>query len=135
MAYLPSQPSIQRRKKNSLICCVAAKLHNFVIDNDNIKYKATCNAAELRIDPIFGGTGVSIYNRGYLAPLPPAEKEMSGEERRAAILRELTTREMKRPTTNLIRNQELDAVSLHDKETAYEFDATNLNENFETADI
>ena len=80
-------------EKNSLICHVAAKLHNYVIDNDNMHFKATYDAQELGIELIDKGPQ---YTRGYLAPLPVRSKDGNIEDNRLVeILFELERREMK----------------------------------------
>ena len=47
-------------EKNSLICEIAAKLHNYFIDNDNIVLGETKAMKDLGIDVIEGGP---VYNK------------------------------------------------------------------------
>ena len=95
-------------KKNSLICHIAAKLHNYVIDNDNMHFKATYDAQELGIELIDKGPQ---HNRGYLAPLPVRSKDGNVEDNRR--VEKLETRDMKWPVENIVRNNELDDVSIY----------------------
>ena len=95
----------------SLICRVAAKLHNFVIDNDNIRFSASAEEpADFEVDTLANGP---IFNKGYLRTLPTREQSglIQNCDRRNAILSEIETRMMIRPERNLARNNELDAES------------------------
>ena len=108
-------------EKTSLICIVAAKLHNFVIDNDNLCFNPSTNISDFGIDR-FPGTGE--YNRGYLPTLmttAESEELTRGEvgdvvHRREQILVEIEEKMLCRPQHNLERNKELDANSVFESE-------------------
>ena len=97
----------------ALICRVAARLHNFVIDNDDIRFSASAvRPSDFEVDTLGSGP---TNNNGYLRTLPTRDEQQSGlvenGDRRNAILSELESRMMRRPTRNLVRNNALDADS------------------------
>ena len=100
-------------EKNSLIYVVAAKLHNFVIDNDNQHFQASDNPEDYCIDSFLDGG--KLYNRGYLPTLPYRERVEVSSDRRHQLLNEIKSRTMEKPIHNLICNQELDKISIYEE--------------------
>ena len=101
--------------KVSLICNAAAKLHNFVIDNDNIRFsKEGDSTDDFGVDPINDN---NRWNKGHLNTLPtlPESGIIEKEDRRNKIVDEIVTMQLERPIENLIRNEELDAPEIYEK--------------------
>ena len=99
--------------KVSLICNAAAKLHNFVIENDNIRFsKEGDSTDDFGVDPI---NDRDRWNKGYLNTLPtiPESGIVEKDDRRNKILDEIVTMQLERPIKNLIRNEELDAPEVY----------------------
>ena len=98
--------------KTKSIIHVAAHLHNFVIDNDNIKFDANLNTNNLQA---FGASALDNgpgNNRGFLPVLPMGEQpEQDSETRRDDIVSELVSREFCRPDHNIARNADEDDAS------------------------
>ena len=101
-------------EKTAMICRVAAILHNFVINNDNLDFSNSVELGEFGVDELEDGPN---NNRGYLPTLPaqPANDGLNEVEgcRRNRIVSEIIERDMRRPTHNLRRNEELDEVSVY----------------------
>ena len=96
-------------EKNSLICEIAAKLDNYVIDNDNIVFGEAEHVEDLVINVIEGGP---VDKKGYIPNLHSKDKDESVcEQQQQNIVDELVSREMKRPLHNLLRNNELDDIT------------------------
>jgi len=95
--------------KNSQIVQVACRLHNFVINNDNIAYthlNQNSNLSQWQVDPLDDGPE---YNRGYLSTRPARPVECVIENsRRTLILNEIVSSDIRRPDHNKKRNRELD---------------------------
>ena len=100
-------------EKNSLICVVAAKLHNFVIENDNVHFQRSDDPEDYCVDSFVDGG--KLYNRGYLPTLPYREREEVSSDRRHQLLNKIKSRALERPIHNLIRNQELDEISVYEE--------------------
>ena len=101
--------------KVSLICNAAAKLHNFVIDNDNIWFSKEGDITDdFGVDPINDN---NRWNKGYLNTLPtlPESGIIEKEDRRNKIVDEIVTMQLERPIENLICNEELDAPEIYEK--------------------
>ena len=98
-------------KKSSLICVVAGKLHNFVIQEDKPRFSKSQMISDFDVDriPSYPGvngiTNVSPFNKGYLAPLPVA-LNISDDSRRKSIGDDLCILKICRPKDNLLRNGE-----------------------------
>ena len=100
-------------------------------DNDNMRYRWSSRPADFGIDRI-AGTSVPAGNSGYIAPLPSASICIADDSRRAAMLKQLSTREMRRPDHNLRRNEEVDEeATIYDNDGSYMFDDNGLEENFD----
>ena len=98
--------------KVSLICNTAAKLHNFVIDNDNIWFSKEGNSTDN-----FGGDPINNrdrWNKGCFNTLPtlPESGIVEKHNCRNVILDEIVTMQLERPIENLICNEELDAPEI-----------------------
>ena len=89
--------------KNCQIIRVGAKLHNYVINADQLNF---LNVADddfdtICIEPILNGPKDNV---GYL-PIPSEEEEEVDFDRRKRIVEELSKREMFRPEHNKQRNK------------------------------
>ena len=95
-------PDQNGSKKNTMIIRVGAKLHNYVINSDNLNFlKVEDNDYDtIGIEPLVNGPKGNV---GYL-PIPPEEEEEVEFCRRLRIVEELALREMKRPSHNTKRN-------------------------------
>ena len=76
-------------ENNAKICQVAARLHNFVIDNNNLKFQNTLVMAEVGVEPM------GDREQGYL----PSETDedvitINSSQRRNAILAGIEEREL-----------------------------------------
>ena len=101
-------------EKNSMICRVAAKLHNYIIDNDSVALQAAESMEEFGVEELPDGPE---YNRGYLPTLPSRDREESDRgSNRQHIVSEITSRDLRRPLHNLRRNLELDQESVYEEE-------------------
>ena len=94
-----------------MICVVAANHHNFIIDNDNLHFQASDDPEDYCVDSFLDGG--KLYNRGYLPTLLYQEREEVSSDRQHQLLNEIKSRAMERPIHNLIRNQELDKISVY----------------------
>ena len=105
----------------AMICKAAARLHNYVIDNDRIKFGDGANSTENFGVEKFFASGVSTKNRGYLNTLPTQDTRgiVEKDGRRKEILNDIITAQLLRPIDNIVRNDELDASS--DVEDNYEW--------------
>ena len=106
--------------KDSLICMVAAKLHNYIIDGDNIRFRNSYYTKDFDVGAIDGGPR---SNRGYLPTLPLKPKRgrdtnITCGDKREEILSELRSRDMRRPPHNIDRDwmEELNAAPIYGKE-------------------
>ena len=99
--------------KTTIIIQVAAKLHNYVIDNDNIVFsKDSEDIADFGVEVLDDGPD---NNRGFIPVLPNrGTNDDTTITRRDWIVEEMTSRDFRRPLHNLIRNQELDEVSVYE---------------------
>ena len=105
--------------KTKVILNVAAKIHNFVIDNDNISFNGTATeACDFEVLPLEANPKGPLpkYNQGFLNILPVREEKFDHGSQRAAIVEEIRSMDLQRPIHNLIRNQELDDVSVYEEE-------------------
>ena len=95
-------------EKNARICIVAARLHNFVIDNDNIAFTSReCRLEDFGVEALVSGPA---DNNGFLpTTLTEQQRERSTDTRRVDIVSEIKTRDMRRPLHNRIRNGEIDS--------------------------
>ena len=95
-------------EKNARICNAAARLHNFVIDNDNIAFTSReCRLEDFGVEALVSGPA---DNNGFLpAILTNEQQERSTGTRRVDIVSEIKTRDMRRPLHNRIRNGEIDS--------------------------
>jgi len=110
--------------KAAKIIHVAAILHNFVINEQQIKFnQVDFNSGNM--ETAFGVVALPDAPRGFCPVLPTREdsdsdsvssEENEAGDRRAAIVAEITTRDMQRPLHNLERNSELDADSVYEEE-------------------
>lgn len=109
----------------SNICNAAARLHNFIIDHEEICFSNSYDNDNFQVER-FPGSGE--FNRGYLPSLR-TRKEAEAKDReefndkgstqlRDRILLAIEERGMTRPTHNLDRNRELDEDSVFEKEPA-----------------
>ena len=102
------------------ICGAAARLHNFVIDNEGRSFSRDLwSTTEFDVQPIDSNSpGVSRYNKGYLNTLPTLASRgiVVDDSRRKFILGEILSHQLERPIDNLIRNQELDEQSATEEE-------------------
>ena len=93
----------------------AARLHNFVIDNEGRSYaRDLWSPTEFDVQPIDNNSpGVTQYNKGYLNTLPTLASRgiVVDDCRRKFLLGEIVSHQLERPIDNLIRNQELDEQS------------------------
>ena len=104
------------------VCGAAARLHNFVIDNEG----RSCSRdlwlpTEFDVEPIDsngGAPGVTQHNKGYLNTLPTMASKgiVVDDTRRNFLLGEILSQQLERPIDNLIRNQELDEQSATEEE-------------------
>ena len=97
----------------ALICKAAARLHNFVIDNDDITFSTSAySTGHFGVEPIVG-SGISINNKGYLNTLPTEVTRgiVEKDDRRKQILNDIITAQLLRPIDNIVRNNELDGDS------------------------
>jgi hypothetical protein len=80
---------------NRKIAIVGALLHNYVVDNDGIRYDFVLvnDLSELDIEPLLD---VGVTNNGFL-PLRPIPQEDPRCTRREAIVAELRHRDIRRP--------------------------------------
>ena len=90
-------------QKNSLICSVAARLHNFVIDNDRISFPDGNDneLTEFGIDALLDGPD---GNNGFLPSTVEDENEVDNAERRNHILAGIEEKQLVRPAHNILRN-------------------------------
>ena len=104
-------------EKNSTIIMVAAKLHNFVIDNDNIDFKTACSFEDFGVEPLVDGPD---NNHGYFPTLPTRDEidTSDGSARRQWIVGEIKSRDMRRPLYNILRSH--DSNLLDDNDSVYE---------------
>ena len=108
-------------KKISLICRSAARLHNFVIDFDDLNFKNVSSLEGFGVERVDGGPGVSTNNYGYRAPLPSRSRDPEPQQsRRDDILDEIIAMDLCRPEHNLLRNEGEPMES--DEKTVYEED-------------
>ena len=85
-----------------MIIRVGAKLHNYVINSDNLNFLKVDDDDydTIGIEPLVNGPK---GNLGYL-PIPPEEEEEVDFCRRSRIVEELIMREMTRPSHNTTHN-------------------------------
>jgi len=106
-------------EKNSQICRVAAKLHNFVIDNDTVRFPPAAEDNEsFGVEALLMDDGTEEARRGFLRN-PPRRSDIdpyAEPSRRSQIVDQLTTRDARRPEHNLIRNRELDEETVYGTE-------------------
>ena len=86
--------------KNSKICMVGAKLHNYCINYDLKHNNAKINAAFLIEELVDGPEG----NNGYLPTRETYHKSNIDTSRRDSILSQCIEMELERPTYNIARN-------------------------------
>ena len=104
------------------ICGAAARLHNFVIDNEGRSHSRDLwSPTDFEVQPIDSNNekGVLQYNKGYLNTLPTLASRgiVVDDSRRKFLPGEILSHQLKRPIDNLIRNQELDEQSATEEET------------------
>ena len=92
--------------KNSLICRVAARLHNYVIETEDLNFLNQNSLEGFGVERLIGGPGVSANNNGYRNPLPSRHTDIESEARRDGILNELIARDLCRPEHNILRNRD-----------------------------
>ena len=103
------------------ICGAAARLHNFVIDNEGRSYaRDLWSPTDFEVQPMDSNEapGVTQYNKGYLNTLPTLASKgiVVDDSRRKFLLGEILSHQLERPLDNLIRNQELDEQSATEEE-------------------
>ena len=104
-------------QKSALICEAAARLHNFVIDNDDVAFRPGDSPDDMGIDPLGKVSGwraavtCDEKNNGFLPATAGADKELEfkkfADSRRVEFVNELKSREMDRPYHNKVRNGEI----------------------------
>ena len=84
---------------------VAAKLHNYVIDKDNLQFHAAEDYELFGVEPLINGPD---NNHGYLPTLPICDAQLDNVDSawRHAIVGELKARDMTRPLYNILRNHD-----------------------------
>ena len=103
------------------ICGAAARLHNFVIDNEGRSYaRDLWSPTDFEVQPINSNNeqDVSQYNKGYLNTLPTLASRgiVVDDSRRKFLLGEILSHQLERPLDNLFRNEELDEQSATEEE-------------------
>ena len=101
--------------KVSLICNPAAKLHNFVIDHNNIQFSKEGNSTDdFGVDPI---NNRNRWNKGCFNTLPtlPESGIVEKDNRRNMMIDEIVKMQLEQPIKNLICNEELDAPEICEK--------------------
>ena len=97
------------------ICGAAARLHNFVIDDEGRSHSRDLwSPTDFDVQPINSNTpGVLQCNKGCSNTLPTLALGgiVVDDTRRKFILGEIMSHQLERPIDNLIRNQELDEQS------------------------
>ena len=95
-------PSFNGSQKNTMIMRVGAKLHNFVINADQLNFLSVRDDDydRIGIEPLTNGPS---GNKGYL-PIPIEEEEKVELCRRNRIVEGIKIRELKRPSRNTERN-------------------------------
>jgi hypothetical protein len=106
--------------KVGLICQVAAKLHNYVIDEDNIRFGRTYDSPQhFEIQTIETNTrrGLVIRENGYFNTLPRRSEAylVLNDDRRKQIVDEISSRMLERPSHNTRRNLEYDEESVYEE--------------------
>ena len=104
------------------ICGAAARLHNFVIDNEGRSHSRDLwSPADFEVQPINSNNeqGVSQHNKGCLNTLPTLALRgvVVDDSRRKFLLGEMLSHQLERPLDNPIRNEELDEQSATEEET------------------
>ena len=92
--------------KNSTIIMVGAKLHNFVIERDNLQFSTASNLEEFGVEALLDGAD---NNNGFL-PLTPNQEEVNTMILiafcRHHIVGVIRARDMRRPLYNILQNHD-----------------------------
>ena len=96
---------------------MAAKLHNFVINNDGLQFdEQSTDITDFGVEALVMEDGTT-NNRSYLPTLPTRVKEeVDGGSRRSLMLENIVERDMRRTIHNLLQNQELDDDTVYEIE-------------------
>jgi len=103
-------------EKDSLIIEVACRLHNFVIDEEGLDFSQlnADNNDFSAFDILPLELGSDENNRGFL-PLRPSELALDERDttRQTDILERIKEQQLHRPEHNIIRNEELDNITIY----------------------
>ena len=97
-------------EKNSQICRVAARLHNYVIVNDNLNFQGSNELTEFGVELLEDGPS---NNNGFL-PIVSNDSNRATRgtgtscNRQDHIVSEIESMDLQRPMHNVIRNREQD---------------------------
>ena len=92
--------------KNSTIIMVGAKLHNFVIERDNLQFNTASNLEEFGVKALVDGPD---NNNGFL-PSTLNQEEVNNDIdcfcQHHIVLGEIRARDMRRPLYNILQNHD-----------------------------